>query len=91
MKMKTLFLTTSLTFLTSIPAITQERDANPQLLARMEQMQSEAEWKTRNLTGGPKGVWLLHQAKIRRIVDQLKAGKSVDPREIDELLKEHSR
>lgn len=93
MKTKTLFLTIaiSLIFLTSMPAMAQEREANPQLLARMEQMLSEGEWKALNLTGKPKGLWLLHQAKISRIVDQLKAGKSVDPREIDELLKEHSR
>jgi len=40
------------------------------------------------LTGGAQAKWLLHQAKIRRLIDQLKSGQSVDPKEIDELLKE---
>lgn len=91
MKTRTFFLAIGLGLLASIPGWAQERSRDPELVARLEQMLSDADWQARNLTGGAKGKWLLHQAKIRRLVDQLKAGQSVDPREIDEILREHSR
>jgi hypothetical protein len=71
--------------------LAQGKPANPELLARLEQLASESNEKGRNLTGGPKGLWLLHQSKIRNLIDQLKAEKSVDPKELDQLLAEHYR
>lgn len=75
----------------SVPTGAQEKSENAELLARLERMASESDSKVRNLTGAPKGKWLLHQRKVNRLIDQLKAGKPVDPKEIDEILKEHSR
>ena len=75
----------------SVPTGAQEKSENAELLARLERMASESDSKVWNLTGAPKGKWLLHQRKVNRLIDQLKAGQPVDPKEIDEILKEHSR
>ncbi len=62
----------------------------PNLVAQLEPMTDICDWRVRTLTGGPKGVMLLHNAKMRRILDELKAGQPVGPKEIDEIMKEHS-
>jgi len=54
-------------------------------------MRSDSEHKAEILTGKPKAEWLMREARINRLIGQLKAGQSVDPQEIDELLKEHYR
>ena len=69
----------------------QQKGADTELVARLERLASESDSKVRNLTGAPKEKWLLHQRKVNRLIDQLKAGQPVDPKEIDEILKEHSR
>ncbi|HEY2918532.1 MAG TPA: hypothetical protein VGK77_05985 [Candidatus Binatia bacterium] len=81
------------TFILSVSASTsaQQKGADTELLARLERLASESDSKVRNLTGAPKGKWLLHQRKVNRLIDQLKSGQSVDPKEIDEILAEHSR
>jgi len=45
--------------------------------------------KTRNLTGGPKGKMLLHKKTIDDVLEQLKAGQTVDPRKIEKALEVH--
>ena len=75
----------------SASAPAQQKADHAELIARLERMASDSDWKARNLTGAPKQKWLLHQARIQRLIDQLKSGQSVDPKEIDEILKEHSR
>lgn len=69
----------------------QDKGSNRELVAKLEQMRSQSEWKTRTLAGAPKQKWLLHEARVNKLIDRLKAGQSVDPKEIDELLKEHYR
>jgi hypothetical protein len=69
---------------------TQAQGNQPQLVAHLEPMLEKCDWKVRNLTGGPKGVMLLHQAKMRRILSELKAGRSVEPKKIEEIIKEHA-
>jgi len=69
----------------------QDKGSNPELVARLEQMRTASEHKAQILTGKPKAEWLLREARINRLIDQLKAGQSVDPKEIDELLKEQYR
>lgn len=76
---------------TSVPVSGQQKAENTELVARLERMAGESDEKVRNLTGGPKGKWLLHQRRVRGLIDKLKSGQSVDPNEIDEILKEHSR
>ena len=69
----------------------QDKSSNPELVAKLEQMRSDSEHKAEILTGKPKAEWLMREARINRLIGQLKAGQSVDPQEIDELLKEHYR
>jgi hypothetical protein len=89
MKVRNVFLALALMVLASSSAWAQEKKANPELAARLEQLASESDWKVRTSTGAPKQKWLLHQRKIGGLVDRLKAGQSVDPKEIDQLLREH--
>lgn len=91
MKTQAIILAMYLTSSIAGSALAQEKPANPELLARLEQLASESEQRGRNLTGKPKGLWLLHQARIRNLIDELKAGKSVDPKEVDRLIQEHYR
>ncbi len=74
----------------SAPAWSQQRPENSELVARLEEMQSKNDWRI-TTRGGAKGVLLMHRAKLTRIIDDLKAGKSVDPKEIDALLREHEQ
>lgn len=89
MKVAKLLPAIALALLFSMPAWAQQQTADPELIARLEDVLSKGEWQAR--TRGPQGVLLLHQAKLRRIIDQLKSGQSVDPKEIDEVLQEHSK
>jgi hypothetical protein len=72
------------TFILSVSASTsaQQKGADTELLARLERLASESDSKVRNLTGAPKGKWLLHQRKVNRLIDQLKSGQSVDPKRL---------
>ena len=81
-------LSLSLILSVSAYASAQQKTENPELVARLERMASDGDWKTRTLTGAPLQKWLMHQAKLSRLINQLKSGQSVDPKEIDELLKE---
>ncbi len=60
------------------------------LIAQLEPMIETCDWKIRTLTGGPKGVMLLHNFKMKKILGELKAGNSVDPKEIDEVINMHA-
>ena len=81
------------TFILSVSVSTsaQQKADDKELAARLERLASESDSKVRNLTGAPKERWLLHQRKVNRLIDQLQSGQPVDPKEIDEILKEHSR
>ena len=89
MKTKQLFLVASVVFLSSMPLKAEPQAQNPDLLTRLEQMAGDCEWKVRNMTGGVKGRWLLHHAKMGKVIDQLKASQAVDPKVIDTVIKEH--
>ena len=91
MKARAVSMIFALSLLVSFSAGAQEQGAKTELLAKLEQMLTETQWKVETLGGGAKGKWLLHQRKLGKLIDQLKTGQSIDPREIDELLKEHSR
>ena len=89
MKSQRLWIAFGVGLLASAPLVAEPQAANPDLLARLEQMAGDCEWKVRNRTGGPKGVLLLHHTKMTRVIDQLKAGQSVDPKDIDAIFKGH--
>lgn len=61
-----------------------------QLAAQVEGVLEKCDWKIRTLSGGPKGLMLLHQAKMRRVLEEIKAGRSVDPNEMAQVMKGHS-
>jgi|GEM_PF-3541790 len=88
MKVAKLLPAIAMALLFSTPTWAQQQTVDPELIARLEEMLSKTDWQTR-AGGGPKGVLLLHQAKLRRIIDQLKSGQSVTPKEIDALFLEH--
>ena len=85
-------------FLAMIPVVfvamlgwVQAQGNQPHLLALLEPTLEKCEWKVQTLTGGPKGVMLLHQTKMRRILSELRAGQPVNPKEIEEIMKEHPK
>lgn len=88
---KWIFLVLTASLMLSASAAAQPKADDKQLLAQLERMASETEWKTRTLTGAPQQKWLLHQARLRRLIERLNSGQSVDPKEIDDLLRAHSR
>ena len=61
-----------------------------QLVTQVARALEKCEWKVTTSSGGPKGLMLLHQAKMRKVLDELKAGRSVDPNEMAEVMKGHS-
>lgn len=77
--------------LLGVTAEAQNKGPDREFVAKLEQMRDQSEQKAQNLTGGPKLKWLLHEARINKLIDRLKAGQAVDPKEIDALLKEHYR
>ena len=93
MNAKKLTLTVSLVSVLSISSSVraQQKSENQELVARLEQMASENDWKIKTSTGVPHQKWLLHQMKVQKLIEKLKAGQSVDPQEIDRILTEHSR
>ena len=87
MKTKVLTLAIVLNVFAVAPMWAQQKSPDANLLAQLEKRLAESDSKSRGLTGGPKSLWLLREAKIEKIIDRLKAGQSVDPKEIDVILK----
>ncbi len=61
-----------------------------QLATQVQGAMEKCDWKVRTSTGGPKALMLLHQAKMRKVLDELKAGQAVDPNEIAKVMEGHS-
>ena len=76
---------------TSAAASAEQKTDDAALVARLERMASESDQKVRTLNGAPKLKWLLHEKRVKGLIDKLKAGQSVDPKEIDAILTEHYR
>ena len=87
MKTKVLTLAIALNVFAVAPMWAQQKSPDANLLAQLEKRLAESDSKSKGLTGGPKSLWLLREAKIEKIIDRLKAGQSVDPKEIDVILK----
>ena len=60
-----------------------------ELIDHLEEAARDCDWKTRNLTGAPKGKMLLHKRTMEDVLDGLKAGRVVDSRKLEEALKVH--
>lgn len=87
MKTRVLTLAIALNVFAVAPMWAQQKSPDANLLAQLEKRLAESDTKSKGLTGGPKSLWLLREAKIDKIIDRLKAGQSVDPKEIDVILK----
>jgi 7,8-dihydro-6-hydroxymethylpterin-pyrophosphokinase len=85
--MKALVLAAALNIFIATPMWAQQQKPDANLVAQLDKMLAESDSKARGLTGAPKQKWLLRHAKIEKIIDRLKAGQSVDPRDIDVILK----
>jgi hypothetical protein len=85
--MKALLLAAALNIFIATPMWAQQQKPDANLVAQLDKMLAESDSKARGLTGAPKQKWLLRHAKIEKIIDRLKAGQSVDPRDIDVILK----
>ena len=91
MNLKVFVIAAALSLGLAMVAQAQETGANRELVAKLEQMRTESEHKSEILAGKPKQEWLLREARISQLIRQLKAGESVDPKQIDELLKQSYR
>ena len=87
MKSKVFVLAVSLGVLVATPMWAQQQKPDANLVAQLDKMLAQSDSKAKGLTGGPKQKWLLRHAKIENIIDRLKAGQSVDPKDIDAILK----
>ena len=87
MKTKTVFLAVGLSVLAAKPIWAQHQNPNAELTAQPEQRLAQSDSEARQLNGGPKELWLLRKLKIEETIDRLKAGQSIDPKEIDLILK----
>ena len=91
MNTKMFFFVASLTVLAPVMVGAQQKTTDKELTARLERMASESDWKARTLSGAPKQKWLMHQSRVNGLIEKLKKGQEVDPKEIDEILREHYR
>ncbi len=89
MRVKVGFLTTVLVFAATI-AWADPMPEHSQLAARVQAALEKCDWNVTISNGGPKGLMLLHRAKMRRVLDELKAGRAVDPNELAQVMKGHS-
>ena len=60
-----------------------------ELIDHLEEAVRDCDWKTRNLTGAPKGRMLLHKRTMDEVLEALKAGREVNSRKLDEVFKGH--
>jgi hypothetical protein len=87
MKTKVFFLVVSLGVLAGKPIWAQQQNPDPNLMVQLEQRRAESDSEANRLTGGPKELWLLRKLEIEKTIDRMKAGQSVDSKELDVILK----
>lgn len=61
-----------------------------EVIDELEEGIRDCDWKTRNLTDAPKGKMLLHKKTMENVLEELKTGREVDPRKLEEALKIHA-
>ncbi len=89
MRTKLVFLPVIAVSLLATLAWGQSQTHQSELVARLEAALEKCDWKVR--TGAaPTGIMLLHQAKMRRILAELKAGQTVEMKDLEEVMKGHS-
>jgi hypothetical protein len=79
MKTKTFLLAVGFSVLAAKPIWAQQENPNAELMAQLEQRLAQSDSEARQLTGGPKELWLLRKLQTEETIGRLKAGQSVDP------------
>lgn len=88
MRTKVLLLPVMAVSLLATLAWAQPQTHQGDLVAQLQAALEKCDWKVR--TGAaPTGIMLLHQAKMRRILAELKAGQTVEVKDLEEVLKGH--
>lgn len=86
MKTQVLTLAIVLNVFAVTPMWAQQSAPDTNLLAQLERRLAQSDAEGKRLTGAPKSLWLLREAKIEKIIQRLRAGQSVDPKELDVVL-----
>ena len=89
MRTKVVFLPVIAVSLLATLAWAQPQAHQGELVARLKVALKECDWKVRT-SGAPTGIMLLHQAKMRRILADLKTGQTVGMKDLEEVLRGHS-
>jgi len=91
MKTKSFLLTIfSVLIVSSAATAQQQSTGNAGLIARLENAKQNCAWKIRTLKGAPQANMLLHQRMMENVLEQLKAGQTVDHQKIVKAFESHS-
>ena len=83
MKTKVVTLAIALNVFAAAPMWAQQKTPDANLFAQLDKRLTQSESESKRLTGKPMLLWLMREAKIEKVIDRLKAGQSVDPKELD--------
>jgi len=89
MRFKQILPVIGLAALFSSTGYAKESLTTVELIDHLDEAARDCDWKARNLTGAPKGRMLMHKRTMDDVLEQLKAGREVDPRKLEEALKVH--
>lgn len=90
MKTKNMLPGMALVLLFATSGYAREPITTIELIDHLEEALTDCSWKTRNLTGAPKGKMLLHKRTMEDVLEALKAGREVDPRKLERALTTHA-
>lgn len=90
MKTKSFLLTIFSILLVSTAAMAQQSGGNAGLISRLEDARQNCAWKIRTLKGAPQANMLLHQRMMENVLEQLKAGQTVDHQKIVKAFENHA-
>lgn len=86
MNTKIFVLAVGINIISAAAVLAQQSTQDANLLAQLEKRLAQSDSEEKRLTGKPKSLWLLREAKIAKIIERLKAGEPVDPKELDTVL-----
>ena len=90
MKTKNVLPAMALVLVFSASGYAREPITTTELIDHLEEALTDCNWKTRNLTGAPKGKMLLHKRTVEDVLDALKAGREVDSEKLERALRTHA-
>lgn len=89
MKTKMISIALGLGLVAAAPVWSEQPSKESPVIARLEKLAGDCEWKLKIATGGVKGKLSLHHRQMENVIADLKAGKSVDSKTIDAVLNQH--